>query len=44
MIIDSHQHFGRIARGDYGWIPAGDPALDRDRLPADLAPLTMLTR
>jgi L-fuconolactonase len=37
--IDSHQHFWRIARGDYGWLRADDPAvakLMRDFLPANL--------
>ncbi|MBL0092726.1 MAG: amidohydrolase family protein [Piscinibacter sp.] len=37
--IDSHQHFWRISRGDYGWLRAGDPAvakLMRDFLPANL--------
>jgi L-fuconolactonase len=36
--IDAHQHYWSIGRGDYGWIQKGD-ALDRDYLPADLAPL-----
>lgn len=39
MILDSHQHFWRLSRGDYGWIPPGDARLGRDHLPADLAPL-----
>lgn len=39
MILDSHQHFWRLSRGDYGWIPPGDAKLGRDYLPADLAPL-----
>lgn len=37
--IDSHQHFWRTSRGDYGWLRAGDPAvakLMRDFLPANL--------
>lgn len=39
-VIDSHQHFWRIARGDYGWMSSamGEP-LYRDYLPVDLAPL-----
>ena len=40
--IDSHQHFWRPARGDYGWLDASDPVLAplvRDFLPADMAPL-----
>lgn len=36
MIIDSHQHFWNPARGDYGWMPKGDPVLDRVYRPADL--------
>ena len=36
--IDSHQHFWRLERGDYGWLsPALEP-IYRDYLPADLAP------
>lgn len=38
MIIDSHQHFWTPARGDYDWIPKGDPVLDRVYLPVDLRP------
>jgi len=39
-VIDSHQHFWRIARGDYGWmLPAMGEPLYRDYLPSDLAPL-----
>jgi L-fuconolactonase len=38
--IDAHQHFWRIARGDYGWLTAADhPVIHRDFLPADLLPL-----
>lgn len=40
--VDSHQHFWRPARGDYGWLRADVPALaplHRDFLPDDLAPL-----
>ncbi len=39
--IDSHQHFWRLDRGDYGWL-APTPALEsiyHDYLPADLEPL-----
>ncbi len=40
MRIDAHQHFWRVARGDYGWLTAdGFPALYRDFGPGDLAPL-----
>ena len=40
--IDSHQHFWRLARGDYAWLQADEPALTpllRDFLPEHLAPL-----
>ena len=36
--IDAHQHFWKVARGDYGWL-AAYPTIARDFLPADLAPL-----
>ena len=40
-MIDAHQHFWHPARGDYGWIPDGDPILDRaygpDHLAKDIA-------
>jgi len=35
MRLDSHQHFWRYSREEYGWIPPGTP-LERDWLPADL--------
>ena len=36
--IDSHQHFWRLDRGDYGWLtPALEP-IYRDFLPEHLAP------
>ncbi|MCM3748711.1 amidohydrolase family protein [Paenibacillus pasadenensis] len=38
MRIDSHQHYWRIERGDYGWITPEIPVLYRDFLPEDLAP------
>jgi L-fuconolactonase len=37
--IDSHQHFWRVARGDYGWLNANAPGLAplvRDFLPQNL--------
>lgn len=37
MIIDAHHHFWQPARGDYGWMPPGDPVLDRPYGPADMA-------
>ena len=38
--VDAHQHFWRIARGDYTWLTKDQfPRLYRDFLPADLKPL-----
>ena len=37
--IDSHQHFWRLARGDYGWLTPALKPIYRDFEPADLAPL-----
>ena len=37
--IDAHQHFWRLARGDYGWLSPELRPLWRDFEPADLAPL-----
>lgn len=39
MRIDSHQHYWRISRGDYGWITPALPVLYRDFMPDDLEPL-----
>ena len=39
MTIDAHQHFWKLARGDYGWLTPDLAALYRDFLPDDLAPL-----
>lgn len=39
MIIDSHQHFWQLDRGDYGWLTPDLAPLYRDYLPDDLAPL-----
>ena len=36
--IDAHQHFWRVERGDYHWMPSTGP-LHHDWLPNDLAPL-----
>ncbi len=36
--IDSHQHFWRLDRGDYGWLTPALAPIYRDFLPADLAP------
>lgn len=38
MMIDAHQHFWQIARGDYGWMNETVAPLLRDFGPADLAP------
>ena len=38
MRIDSHQHFWRLSRGDYGWIRPDMTAIYADFLPPDLAP------
>ena len=37
--IDSHQHFWRLDRGDYGWLTPRLEPLYRDYLPDDLSPL-----
>jgi L-fuconolactonase len=37
--IDAHQHFWRLARGDYGWLTPDLAAIHRDFMPEDLAPL-----
>ena len=37
-MIDAHQHFWRIGRGDYGWMDGAGPILRRDYLPSDLQP------
>jgi len=38
MLIDSHQHFWRLDRGDYGWLTSDLSPIYRDYLPGDLAP------
>ncbi|MCX5580762.1 amidohydrolase family protein [Kaistia terrae] len=38
-MLDSHQHFWKIARGDYGWMGPHVAPLLRDFLPDDLRPL-----
>ena len=38
MKIDAHHHYWEPRRGDYHWMEAGDPVLDRRYGPADLAP------
>jgi L-fucono-1,5-lactonase len=42
MIIDSHQHFWRLDRGDYNWLTPQLAPIYRDFGPTDLAPI--LTR
>lgn len=39
MQVDSHQHFWRLARGDYGWLTPSLAPIYRDFEPADLAPI-----
>jgi L-fuconolactonase len=39
MIIDSHHHLWRVARGDYGWLTPDLVDLYRDFEPRDLAPI-----
>jgi len=39
VIIDSHQHFWSIARGDYGWLTPNLCTLYRDFGPPDIEPL-----
>jgi L-fuconolactonase len=36
--IDSHQHFWRLGRGDYGWLTPALAPIYRDYLPEHLAP------
>ncbi|WHY55785.1 amidohydrolase family protein [Peribacillus simplex] len=38
-MIDAHQHFWRIDRGDYSWLTNDMGVLYRDYLPDDLSPL-----
>lgn len=38
-MLDAHQHFWALARGDYGWLTPELGAIYRDFLPADLRPL-----
>ncbi|WP_099361631.1 amidohydrolase family protein [Fredinandcohnia onubensis] len=37
-IIDSHQHFWKLDRGDYGWLTEEQGILYQDYLPKDLEP------
>ena len=38
-VIDAHQHYWRVARGDYAWLRDVPAALQRDYLPDELQPL-----
>ncbi len=38
-MIDTHQHFWRLSRGGYDWMPKDLPVLYRDYEPTDLEPL-----
>jgi L-fuconolactonase len=38
MMIDAHQHFWTVARGDYGWLMPDSGVLYRDYGPGDLLP------
>ena len=38
MRIDSHHHYWKIDRGDYGWMSPDLTVLNRDYLPGDLLP------
>lgn len=38
-VVDAHQHFWRLNRGDYGWLTPALRPLYRDFGPGDLAPL-----
>ena len=38
-MIDAHQHFWKLSRGDYDWMDPSNAVLYRDRSPEDLAPL-----
>jgi L-fuconolactonase len=39
MMIDAHQHFWRLDRGDYGWLTPALAPIYRDFGPGDLRPL-----
>jgi L-fuconolactonase len=43
MIIDSHQHYWRLARGDYGWLTRELGPIYRDFEPDDMATLLLAT-
>ncbi|WNL44674.1 amidohydrolase family protein [Dyella sp. BiH032] len=37
-VIDAHQHYWRVQRGDYGWLASAPAVLKRDFLPFELNP------
>jgi L-fuconolactonase len=39
QVIDSHQHFWQLARGDYAWLTPDLKLLYRDFMPMDLRPI-----
>ncbi|MGH6644558.1 MAG: amidohydrolase family protein [Pseudoxanthomonas sp.] len=39
--VDSHQHYWKLARGDYGWLTPEHATLYRDFVPGDLLPELM---
>lgn len=39
MRIDAHQHFWKLGKFDYPWMPEGESILRRDYLPRDLGPI-----
>ncbi len=43
MIVDAHQHFWKVDRGDYSWMTPAVPTLYRDFGPSDLEPLMRRT-
>ncbi len=38
-VVDAHQHFWSLSRGDYGWLTPESASIYRDFGPTDLAPL-----
>ncbi len=41
LIVDAHQHYWRLQRGDYAWLSHVNGVLYRDFLPADLLPILL---
>jgi L-fuconolactonase len=41
VIIDAHQHFWQLSRGDYDWLSPNLETLYRDFMPKDLEPLLL---